>query len=157
MKKFEEKKERMLKPKMKEIEQDKRNINETQIKTQAIEDDNAKILAKIRQNKMESEKEKKAIEMRRALEEAREKNRNELIERENECEDTMNREIEEQKKKLEKMRDKMNKKLSESESELDKQTERGMVLQRDLPVVKEDDDTEGEMEVDDDRRKKKRE
>ena len=60
------------------------------------------------------------------------------------------------KKKLEKMRDKMNKKLSESESELDKQTERGMVLQRDLPVVKEEDDTEGEMEVDDDRRRKRR-
>ena len=60
-------------------------------------------------------------------------------------------------KKLETVCDKTQRKLDESNAELGRLTKRAIVLSQDLPdkVKREEMDTEEEMEVDDDRRRKR--
>ena len=154
-KKFEEKRDKTLGPSIKQIELNKRHISETQMRAQAVENDNAKTLAKIRDSIKEDEKERKKKEMIKKLKDAKERNMNKMIEIEQEDENKMRLEMEEKKEKLGKVYEKVKKKLSDSETELSQLTQQSIVLQKDLPGVKEENEEGEGMIVDDDRRRKR--
>ena len=68
---FDDKKARRLEPIIREIKSNQRVIAETQIKTQAMMEDNTRTIAKIRERKIENEREKRKIGENRKLDGAR--------------------------------------------------------------------------------------